>query len=142
MTILFVSSIAIVGNNAAANAKLYLETLGLPLERHSSDSNYLFSEKMEGAKHFGVWPLEQAAEACFGKKVWPADKPTPQFCIEFEVADAPSVAAAAKELQAKGHVLIHDARTEPWGQTVARMLTHEGGILGISYAPWLHAAHA
>ena len=142
MKILFISSFAIVGAHADANSKLYLETLGLPLERHAADANYLFSEKMEGAKHFGIWPLAQAARSCFGTDVWPMDKITPQFCIEFEVADAGSVAAAALELQAKGHELIHDARTEPWGQTVARMLTNEGGILGISYAPWLHGTHS
>jgi catechol 2,3-dioxygenase-like lactoylglutathione lyase family enzyme len=140
MKILFVSSMAIVGNDGPGNRKLYLDTLGLPLEQHPVDANYLFSEKMDGCKHFGVWPLTQAAQACFGTNTWPADKPAPQFCIEFEVANAEEVGAAAKELQAKGHHLIHDARTEPWGQTVARMLTHEGGILGISYAPWLHGA--
>jgi hypothetical protein len=25
-----------------------------------------------------------------------------------------------------------------WGQTVARLLSHEGSIVGVSYAPWLH----
>ncbi|TIL50823.1 MAG: glyoxalase, partial [Mesorhizobium sp.] len=30
------------------------------------------------------------------------------------------------------------ARTEPWGQTVARVLTIEGAIVGRSYAPWMH----
>ena len=49
-------------------------------------------------------------------------------------------AAAAQELEAKGYTLLHGARTEPWGQTVARLLTAEGAIVGISYAPWLHEA--
>jgi hypothetical protein len=30
--------------------------------------------------------------------------------------------------------LLHDARTEPWGQTVARLQSSEGAIIGVSYA--------
>ena len=30
------------------------------------------------------------------------------------------------------------ARTEPWGQTVARLQSSEGAIIGISYAPSMH----
>ncbi len=29
-------------------------------------------------------------------------------------------------------------RTEPWGQTVARLLTEDGLIVGISYVPAFH----
>jgi len=49
-----------------------------------------------------------------------------------------AVAAAGEELQAAGYELLHRARQEPWGQTVARMLSSEGLIFGISYAPALH----
>ena len=34
--------------------------------------------------------------------------------------------------------LLHEAREEPWGQTVARLQSPEGAIIGISYAPVLH----
>ncbi len=37
-----------------------------------------------------------------------------------------------------GFELVHPAHTEPWGQTVARLLTDDGLIVGISYAPVLH----
>ena len=37
-----------------------------------------------------------------------------------------------------GFELLHPARTEPWGQTVTRLLTDDGLIVGISYAPLLH----
>jgi hypothetical protein len=40
---------------------------------------------------------------------------------------------------ADGFALLHDARTEPWGQTVARLQSVEGAIVGISFAPALHA---
>lgn len=137
MKILFISSMAIVAPDPAQSRKLFIDALGLPLARHEGD-DYYFSEHIGGSRHFGVWPLSQAAEACFGSRDWPADRPVPQACIEFEVEDLDSVAAAAEELAAKGYALLHGARTEPWGQTVARLLTMEGAIVGISYAPWMH----
>ena len=48
------------------------------------------------------------------------------------------MAAAADELREKGLALLHEAREEPWGQTVARLLSNEGSIVGISYAPSQH----
>lgn len=39
---------------------------------------------------------------------------------------------------AEGFELLHRAREEPWGQTVARLQTVDSLIVGISYAPWLH----
>jgi catechol 2,3-dioxygenase-like lactoylglutathione lyase family enzyme len=115
--------------------KLYLDAIGLPLE----GEDYLHSEKIDGSKHFGVWPLSQAAEACFGTTEWPAEVSVPQASVEFEVANAEAVADAASELEAAGYDLLHRSRTEPWGQTVARILSAEGLIVGISYAPALHA---
>jgi hypothetical protein len=41
-------------------------------------------------------------------------------------------------LQQIGHELLHPARDEPWGQTVARLQSPEGAIVGISYVPSLH----
>ncbi|RWK27902.1 VOC family protein [Mesorhizobium sp.] len=137
MKVLFISSMAIVTPDPAESRKLFIDVLGLPLKRHEGDE-YYFSESIGGSKHFGVWPLSQAAEACFGTREWPADRPIPQACIEFEVETPDSVAAAAQELQEKGYDLLHGARTEPWGQTVARVLTIEGAIVGMSYAPWMH----
>ncbi len=92
-----------------------------------------------GSKHFGVWPLRQAAQACFSTDEWPSGQPVPQMSIEFEVQDADAVADAADELRQKGFALLHEAREEPWGQTVARLLSNEGSIVGISYAPSQHA---
>jgi hypothetical protein len=137
MNVLFISSVAVISSQPAESRKLFIDTLGLPLQRHEGD-DYYFSEKVEGAKHFGVWPLAQAAVACFGTPTWPSDRPMPQCCIEFEVADLEGVGAAAQELADKGYTLIHNARAEPWGQTVARLQTAEGVIVGISYAPWMH----
>ena len=132
MNVLFISSFAPIVTDKDAAKRLYVDTFGLDLE---DTDGYLHSEKVEGVKHFGLWPLEQAAEACFGDKEWPADVPRPQASVEFEVDD---VADAAKELEERGYTLLHGARTEPWGQIVARLLSPEGLIVGVSYAPWMH----
>jgi catechol 2,3-dioxygenase-like lactoylglutathione lyase family enzyme len=138
MKIEFVSSVAVIAADPPASRKLYVDALGLPLER-MSDGEYYASEHVDGTKHFGVWPLAQAAQACFGTPEWPAGRPVPQVSLEFEVRDADAVAAAAGELEGRGYELLHPARTEPWGQTVARLLSIEGSIVGVSYAPSLHA---
>jgi catechol 2,3-dioxygenase-like lactoylglutathione lyase family enzyme len=136
MDVQFIASVAVIAPDPAASRRLYVQDLGLPLEQ--LDGEYFASERVGGSRHFGVWPLDQAAQACFGTGSWPGDRPVPQASIEFELADAAAVAAGAAELQASGHRLIHEARTEPWGQTVARLQTIEGLIVGLSYAPWLH----
>jgi catechol 2,3-dioxygenase-like lactoylglutathione lyase family enzyme len=76
MQIEFITSVAIVTRDPEAGRKLFVETLGLPLEAALGDE-YLHSEKIAGSKHFGVWPLHQAAKACFGTAEWPADRPIP-----------------------------------------------------------------
>ena len=99
----------------------------------------------KGTMPKGVWGRalvpslwNAAAQACFGSSEWPADRPVPQVSIEFEQADAASVKSAAEELEAKGYALLHAVREEPWGQTIARVLSPEGSIVGLSYAPRLH----
>jgi catechol 2,3-dioxygenase-like lactoylglutathione lyase family enzyme len=139
MDILFIASVGIVVRDPAPNRALFKDLIGLPLQRHDSDE-YFFSEHIEGSKHFGLWPLAQAAEACFGTREWPAHRPIPQLSIEFEVKDLPSVQSAADELKAAGHDLLHGSKTEPWGQTIARLQTPEGVIVGVCYTPWLHPA--
>ena len=139
MNVLFIASVAVVAADPAKSRELYVDALDLPLKA-AGDGEYFYSERIDGSKHFGVWPLAQAAHACFGIEEWPPDRRVPQVSIEFEVADADAVAAAAEELKARGLELLHDARKEPWGQTVARLLSPEGSIVGISYAPSLHAA--
>ncbi len=137
MKIEFLASVAVIAPDPPASQKLYVDALGLPLSS-SGDDEYVHSEQIDGCKHFGVWPLSQAAEACFGTTDWPADRPVPQVSVEFDVADAAAVDAAAQELQQAGYELLHPARQEPWGQTVARLQSLEGAIVGISYAPQLH----
>lgn len=136
MEILFVTSVAVVVSDPRQSRKLFVDALGLPLE--GEGDGYYSSGKIAGSKHFGVWPLSQAAEACFGSREWPARHVVPQASIEFEVENAEAVMSAASELERAGYQLLHQARLEPWGQTVARLLTEDGLIVGISYIQALH----
>jgi len=136
MDIEFVSTIALIAPDPQASRRLYVDALGLPLASETG-GDYIHAE-VPGTKHFGVWPLAEAAEACFGTTEWPADVPVPQVSIEFDVAGPEAVTVAADELAAAGYELLHPAREEPWGQTVARLLSPEGAILGISYVPVMH----
>jgi hypothetical protein len=52
--------------------------------------------------------------------------------------DETAVAEAAVELAARGHRLVRQPSVEPWGQTVARLLSPEGLLVGITFTPWMH----
>jgi catechol 2,3-dioxygenase-like lactoylglutathione lyase family enzyme len=136
MDVLFVASVAVITADPPQSRKLFMDALGLPLE--GEGDGYYSSGSIPGSKHFGVWPLTEAAQACFGTPQWPVGRMIPQASIEFDVADAEAVAAAGSELERAGYELLHPARTEPWGQTVARLLTADGLIVGISYTPVFH----
>lgn len=136
MRIVFVAGFSPIVRDPAASRAFYGDALGLTFE--GGEGEYVFTEKLGGVKHLGMWPLQEAAKACFGTTEWPADVPVPQATVEFEVETAEDVAAAASELEAKGHRLIHPARTEPWTQTIARLLSPEGLLVGVCYTPWFH----
>src|SRR5918994_2118410 len=137
MDIQFITSIAVITSDAKKSRELFMDALGLPLEA-GAGSDYFHSEQVDGSKHFGIWPLSEAAQACFGTSDWPADRVVPQMSLEFEVSDADAVQSAAEELRQRGFRLLHDRRQEPWGQTVARLQSAEGAIIGVSFAPALH----
>jgi catechol 2,3-dioxygenase-like lactoylglutathione lyase family enzyme len=137
MKIEFLSTLAVIAPDPPNSRKLYVDALGLPLAGHESDG-YHQTDEIGGCHHFGVWPLSQVAEACFGTEQWPAERPVPQVSIEFDVANAAAVGSAAQALQQAGYALLHPAREEPWGQTVARLQSVEGAIIGISYVPSMH----
>jgi len=129
----FVTSVAPIVRDVDSARSFYRDALGLSFEGEEGD--YAFTHQLEGVKHFGLWPLPDAANSCFGTNEWPTDMPVPQASIEFEVDD---VAAAAAELEAKGYRLIHDARTEPWGQITSRLMTPEGLLIAVCYTPSFH----
>jgi catechol 2,3-dioxygenase-like lactoylglutathione lyase family enzyme len=136
MNISGVSTIAVVVAEPSQSRRLFVDALGLPLQ--GEGDGYYSSNSIDGCQHFGVWPLTEAAQACFGSPHWPDDVTAPQASIEFEVGDPEAVEIAGAELQHAGFQLLHSSRTEPWGQIVTRLLTDDGLILGISYIPAFH----
>ena len=85
MDVQFITSVAVV----------FVDALGLPLT--AEGDGYLPSEDIDGCRSFGVWPLAQAAQACFGAPDWPVDRPVPQASVVFELADPDTVQGAAQE---------------------------------------------
>jgi hypothetical protein len=132
----FVASTAVISAQPADDRRLLVDALGLPMHpaKGGETQGYLFTEALAGSRHFGLWPLAEAAQACFGADAWPPDRPVPQASIEFEVDD---VEAAARALAADGHALLHPARTEPWGQVIARLQSADGLLIGVCRTPWL-----
>jgi catechol 2,3-dioxygenase-like lactoylglutathione lyase family enzyme len=60
----FIASVGVIAADPRKSRELYVDALGLPLEASEGD-DYFHSERIDGSKHFGVWPLSQAAQACF-----------------------------------------------------------------------------
>ncbi|HEX6311080.1 MAG TPA: VOC family protein [Acidimicrobiia bacterium] len=133
MDVQFVASVAVIVRDPGAARALYRDALGLSFE--GSQGDYLFTDRLDGVKHLGLWPLAEAAQACFGADTWPDELPVPQASIEFEVDD---VAAAAAELEGRGYRLLHGAKTEPWSQVTARLLSPEGLLVAVCFTPWYH----
>ena len=134
MEIKFIAGFGPIVTHTGDAAEVWRDNLGLPL----GHGEYLASDEIDGAKHFGLWPLEAAAQACFGTDEWPKERTVPQATIEFEVESPEAVTAAAVELADAGRDMIHEAKEEPWGQTVARMQSADGLLIGITYTPWMH----
>lgn len=134
VNVLFVAGFGPIVRDGADSREFYLHTLGLPLDPMPGSDAYFHSEKLDGVKHFALWPLGNAAQSCFGADAWPDDVATPQSWVEFEVED---LAVATRVLKQHGCRLLVDQRTEPWGQTVTRLLSPEGILVGVTITPWL-----
>jgi catechol 2,3-dioxygenase-like lactoylglutathione lyase family enzyme len=114
---------------------------GINIEFSEVSPGYFATDDLEGVKHFGLWPLSEAAENTFGTPDWPADVPVPNAGIEFDVESPEAVGEAVAELRAKGYRILRDVRLEDWQQTTARLLSPEGLLVGISFTPWMHPTH-
>lgn len=135
VNVLFVSGFGPLVKNPGISRRFYADAIGLPLEPHAAGvAGYYHTEKLQGVKHFALWPLADAAKSCFGKDVWPENVPEPHSWMEFDVED---VARAAAALQERGYKLLVEPRTEPWGQIVCRLLSPEGILIGLVITPWL-----
>lgn len=134
--VLFVAGFGPISLNPESSADFYVHALGLPLKPMEGNCDYLLSEEglLKGVKHFAVWPLSQAAKSCFSTEQWPPEHPIPQGWVEYEVMDLDS---ATRILSYKGYRLLVANRTEPWGQSVTRLLSPEGLLTGLTITPWL-----
>jgi catechol 2,3-dioxygenase-like lactoylglutathione lyase family enzyme len=121
-------------DDLAESREFYEGTLGIELE----PGDYAATNQLEGVKHFGLWKLSDAAQSCFGTATWPTDVPRPQGGIEFDLESPAAVADAVEELRARGLAVLCGPKEEPWGQTVARLLSPEGLLVGVVFTPWLH----
>ena len=135
--VLFITSVAVVTADPRRSRKLYVDALGLPLQGEGDDG-YYSSGSIGGSKHFGVWPLMQAAGACFGTSEWPADRVASPGFDRVRGGERRGRRRSRRGIGARGLRAPALRSTEPWGQTVARMLTEDGLIVGISFAPSLH----
>jgi catechol 2,3-dioxygenase-like lactoylglutathione lyase family enzyme len=130
--ILFIAGFGPIVRDADASRKLYVQALEIPFKEQSG--GYLHTSALQGAKHFALWPLAQAAESCFATSTWPSSLPVPHAWLEFDVE---SVERATAELESKGYPMLVKNRKEPWGQTVSRFLDSDGLLIGLTFTPWM-----
>ena len=132
--ILFVAGFGPIVRDRAASQGLYEKALGIRFKEE--EGGYLHTGSLDEAKHFALWPLDQAAQSCFGQESWPSDLPAPQAWLEFDVDN---VESATAQLESRGYRILIRTKQEPWGQTVTRLLSPEGLLIGITLTPWLRA---
>ena len=128
--VLFIAGFGPIVRETAKSRELYSEVLGIPFKEESGE--YLHTEALQGAKTFALWPLSQAAQSCFGDESWPENLPVPQAWLELDVD---SVEKATAVLESRGYRILVKNKQEPWGQTVSRLLSPEGLLVGITLTP-------
>jgi len=128
--VLFIAGFGPIDPDVAESRKLYGDGLGIPFKEDAG--GYLYTGALQGAKHFALWPLSQAAQSCFGSDSWPDNIPVPQAWLEFEVD---SVEKATAELESRGYRMLVKNKKEPWGQTVSRFTSPEGLLVGVTFTP-------
>jgi len=129
-------TVAMIAPSPVSSRNLYVEALGLALE--GEGDGYYHSEQITGCKSFGIWPLSQAAQACFGADRWPAERryrssassstsPMPLRSTRLQANSSRPAISCCTELARS-----HGARRSP------RLQSLEGALIGISLAPALH----
>jgi catechol 2,3-dioxygenase-like lactoylglutathione lyase family enzyme len=132
MKVLFIAGFGPIASDVEQSRRLYEDALGITFKKEEGD--YRHTEELKGANSFAVWPLDQAAESCFGSSEWPNEVVRPQAWLEFDVDD---VAEATREMGERGYKLLVANRTEPWGQVVSRLISPEGLLVGLTMTPWM-----
>ncbi len=99
--VLFVAGFGPIVRDRVVGRRLYEEMLNISFKEEPGD--YLHTEALKGARSFALWPLEQAAQSCFGEDAWPEDTPIPQAWLEFDVED---VEGATAKLESRGYRML------------------------------------
>jgi glyoxalase-like protein len=128
--VLFIAGFGPIDRDIAESRKLYADRLGISFKEDAG--GYLYTGALQGAKHFALRPLSQAAQSCFGTDSWPDNIPVPQAWLEFEVED---VEKATARLESRGYGMLIKNKKEPWGQTVSRFISPEGLLVGVTFTP-------
>ena len=130
MEVLFVTGFSPIVADPATSREFYAGALDLPLDHEEGD--YVFTETLPGVKHFGLWPLSQAAQSCFrvGALAGGARR----------AASHRRVRGARRRRSRRGtpgEGLHADALGEDraLGSTIARLLSPEGLLVGLSHIP-------
>ena len=130
--VLFIAGFGPIDRDVAESRKLYADSLGISFKEDAG--GYLYTGALQGAKHFALWPLSQAAQSCFGTDSWPDNIPVPQAWLEFEVENLEKATAG---LESRGHRMLIKNKKELWGQTVSRFLSPEGLLVAVTFTPSL-----
>jgi hypothetical protein len=130
--VLFIAGFGPIDRDVAESRKLYADSLGISFKEDAG--GYLYTGALQGAKHFALWPLSQAAQSCFGTDSWPDNIPVPQAWLEFEVENLEKATAG---LESRGHRMLTKNKKELWGQTVSRFLSPEGLLVAVTFTPSL-----
>jgi hypothetical protein len=134
LKVLFIVGFGPVVRDVQTSESLYKDTLNIQFKEELD--GYRHTEALDGARTFALWPLSQASRSCFGKDAWPDEIPAPQAWLEFEVEN---VQEASSLLEDRGYRLLIKNKNEPWGQTVTRMISPEGLLIGMTLTPSLRA---
>jgi len=130
--VLFIAGFGPIDRDVAESRKLYADSLGISFKEDAG--GYLYTGALQGAKHFALWPLSQAAQSCFGTDSWPDNIPVPQAWLEFQVENLEKATAG---LESRGHRMLTKNKKELWGQTVSRFLSPEGLLVAVTFTPSL-----
>ena len=99
--VLFIAGFGPIDRDVPKSRALYADSLGIPFKQDAG--GYLYTGALEGAKHFALWPLSQAAQSCFGTDSWPDNLPVPQAWLEFEVDNVEKATADLESRISNAH---------------------------------------
>jgi len=74
--VLFIAGFGPIDRDLAESRALYRDHLGILFNEDAG--GYLYTDALQGAKHFSLWTLSRAAQSCFGSDSWPDNIPAPQ----------------------------------------------------------------